>query len=153
MTEPVFPEEFPEETSIQFFSEEIDFDYANPELTREWIQQVISRENGQLAGALNYIFCSDDYLYRINLEYLAHDTLTDIITFPYTEPPLVSGDIFVSIERVRENARQFGVAFERELHRVMIHGVLHLCGQGDKTAEEKQEMRVKEDEALQLLDG
>lgn len=82
---------------------------------------------------LNFIFCSDDYLLRLNVEYLDHDTLTDIITFPYADPPSIHGDIFISIDRVRDNAADFKVTFEQELNRVMAHGVLHLCGYGNET--------------------
>ena len=111
---------------------------------------MIEREGCNLTQVC-YIFCSDEYLYNLNQEYLNHDTYTDIITFPYSEPPLVEGDIFISIDRVKENASQFGAPFEQELHRVMIHGVLHLCGYSDKSPDEEALMRKKEDEALQLL--
>ena len=99
---------------------------------------------------MNYIFCSDDYLHAINLEYLQHDTLTDIITFPYAEFPLVSGDLFISTERVADNAAEFGELYPDELHRVMIHGVLHLLGQGDKVEADAQAMREAEQWALSL---
>ena len=97
---------------------------------------------------INYIFCDDDYLHQINVEYLNHDTLTDIITFDYTEDNVLSSDIFISIERVSDNANDFGVTFETELLRVMAHGILHLCGYKDKTEEDSQQMRKKEDEKI-----
>lgn len=135
---------------ISFFAEEIDFEPANPALLRRWIEDVIAVEKAEL-NFVNYIFCDDAYLLKLNQEYLQHDTLTDIITFPYHDPPVVEGDVFISIDRIHDNAHQFGVSFEQELHRVMIHGVLHLCGYPDKAPEEKAKMTQKEDEALQLL--
>lgn len=135
---------------ISFFAEEIDFEPANPALLRRWIEEVVVREKRELIF-VNYVFCDDPYLLKLNQEYLQHDTLTDIITFPYHDPPIVEGDVFISIDRIHDNAHQFGVTFEQELHRVMIHGVLHLCGYPDKAPEEKARMTEKEDEALQLL--
>lgn len=135
---------------IAFIAEEIDFHLENPAVLEQWIQTIIQREKGQLSF-LNFIFCSDEYLLRLNQEYLQHDTLTDIITFPYQDLPYIEGDIFISIDRVRENAAEFGVSFTQELHRVMIHGVLHLCGHKDKTEADQARMRAKEDEALALL--
>ena len=116
---------------------------------REWITAVIAARDGQ-PGPVNYIFCGDEYLHQMNVDYLDHDTLTDIITFPYTTFPLVSGDLFISVERVADNARDLGVSFHDEWHRVIIHGILHLCGQGDKTEAEANEMRHLEDWALSL---
>lgn len=118
-------------------------------LLAKWITSVIAKRGGK-AGAVNYIFCGDDYLHKMNVEYLDHDTLTDIITFPYDPFPLVSGDMFISTERVADNARDHGVAYTDELHRVIIHGILHLCEQGDKTDAEAAEMRALEDWALSL---
>lgn len=135
---------------ISFHAEEIDFEPAHPDLLKGWIEKVIAQEKGEL-NFVNYIFCDDAYLLKLNQEYLQHDTLTDIITFPYHDPPIVEGDIFISIDRIHENAHQFGVSFEQELHRVMIHGVLHLCGYPDKAPEEKATMTQKEDEALLVL--
>jgi len=100
---------------------------------------------------LNYIFCSDTYLHKINLEYLKHDTLTDIITFDYSEKKQISGDIFISIDRIKENALKFNQSTDIELNRVLIHGVLHLLGYKDKTPKEKETMRAKEDFYLTLL--
>jgi probable rRNA maturation factor len=114
-----------------------------------WIKRIIQHHRAQL-GTLQYIFCSDDYLHRLNVEHLQHDTLTDIITFPYSDPPLVSGDIFISTERVVDNAKDLDISFDTELRRVLIHGVLHLCGFPDKKPEEARRMRALEDEALAL---
>lgn len=150
MTQPPFPLPFEENESIEFSAEEIEFGLKDEKSTSDWLQKIIERM-GCVLRSLNFIFCSDDYLLKLNLEYLDHDTLTDIITFPYAEPPMIEGDIFISIDRVRENANDFNVSFEQELNRVMAHGVLHLCGFGDKTPEEQQVMRQKEDEALQML--
>lgn len=143
-----FPEE--QEDVISFHSEEIDFELPRSPRIEDWIRAVIHNQNCRLVF-LNIVFCSDEYLHQINFEYLDHDTFTDIITFPYADPPRIEGDVFISIDRVRENAVSFHVPLEQELHRVIIHGVLHLCGQGDKTPEEKVAMRDKEDEALELL--
>jgi len=115
----------------------------------EWIDAVITARSGQTEN-INYILCGDEYLHRMNVEYLAHDTLTDIITFPMADFPAVSGDLFISTERVADNADDLGVSYEDELHRVIIHGVLHLCGQGDKTEQEAAEMRRQEEWALGL---
>lgn len=142
------PEE--KEESICFDSEEIDFELDNSEEIILWIKNIIAREKCRL-HYINYIFCSDEYLHKINVEYLQHDTLTDIITFPYAEPPIVESDLFISVERVKENAEKFNVPFYQELCRVIIHGVLHLCGYGDKSPEEALKMREKENEALLLL--
>ena len=114
-----------------------------------WIQYVLDEEGKDL-GEINYIFCDDDYLLEINLKELKHNTLTDIISFDFTLGTVVSGDIYISFERVKDNAEQIGVDFRDELHRVMVHGVLHYCGYGDKSAEEKREMRKKEDYYLSL---
>ncbi len=142
---------FDEETDqVDFFSEDIDFEISTPESIASWIKQIITQEAKQLQQ-LSFIFCNDEYLHKINVEYLDHDTYTDIITFPYAEPPLIKGDLFISIERVKENATKLNVPFEQELFRVIIHGVLHLCGYGDKSEEQKIEMRKKENAALELL--
>lgn len=136
--------------SVNFFQEEISFDLPNRDTIAKWIQRIITAENCKL-HELNYIFCSDDYLYKMNVEHLDHDTLTDIITFDNSETSQeIEGDIFISIDRVRDNAADLGLAFEDELHRVMIHGVLHLIGYGDKTDEEKMKMRKKEEACLSL---
>ncbi|WP_026998552.1 rRNA maturation RNase YbeY [Eisenibacter elegans] len=138
---------------IDFFVEDIDFALPNPTQTADWIANVVDTEGGQLEE-LTYVFCSDEYLHKINLEYLDHDTYTDIITFDNSEDEEgIVGDIFISIDRVRENAQQLQVPFEQELHRVLIHGVLHLLGYPDKTEAEAQAMRQKEDQCLALRFG
>jgi len=134
---------------LTFHTEDIEFQLDNAEEIQDWISQTIQEEGGTLTF-INFIFCSDTYLHHINLEYLNHDTYTDIITFPYSENTIES-DIFISIDRVRENAEKFNTTFIHELHRVIIHGVLHLLGYGDKTPEEKQKMRNKENFWLEKI--
>lgn len=136
--------------AIQFVNEDVDFELGKKTLLRHWIQQIIQNENSHLAS-ITYIFCSDEYLHQINLDYLNHDTYTDIITFSLSEDEIES-DIFISIDRVKENASQFNIDFHTELRRVMIHGVLHLCGFKDKTSEEQEHMTAKENEALNILE-
>ncbi len=124
------------------------FDQA---LTDVWIKEILQLENKQL-GVLTFIFCDDDYLLTLNKTYLQHDTLTDVITFDYGEEfNGVSGDIFISKERVQENAQEMGILFFEELYRVMVHGVLHLLGYSDKDAGELMLMRKKENDYLSLL--
>ena len=118
---------------------------------KNWIVKAILNENLK-EGEVNYIFCDDNYLSELNIKYLKHNTLTDIISFDYTIGKIISGDIFISIERVKENAELFNTKYVDELHRVMIHGVLHYCGYKDKTDEEKTQMRAKEDYYLSLRD-
>lgn len=138
--------------SINFFAQDLDFKVPYPRKTKAWIKEVIKRENKTLAN-LNYIFCSDAYLLAINKQYLNHQTLTDIITFDNSEGDgRIEGDIFISVERVHENASRLGAAFEEELHRVIIHGILHLSGYGDKIGKQKAQMRKKEDACLSLRD-
>lgn len=132
---------------INFFQEEINYPIRQKNALRKWIAEAVLSE-GKSPGAISVILCSDDYLHRLNLKYLQHDTLTDIITFDYSEAHQVSGDLFISIDRVRENASGSAVKIPDELHRVIIHGILHLCGYGDKTAEEKKEMTAKENKYL-----
>ena len=129
--------------------EDVDFQLVNEISLSLWIEKTIDTEGATL-GAVSYIFCSDDYLHQMNVEYLNHDTLTDVITFPYNDNP-IEGDIFISIDRVKDNAQDLNIAFNDELHRVMIHGVLHLCGYSDDTDEQEAEMRQKEDEYLKKL--
>ena len=119
---------------------------------QKWVVEVVKRRERQV-GNINYLFCDDEYLLQVNRQYLDHDTYTDIITFDYVAGGLISGDIMISIERVGENAEKFGVPFEHELRRVIIHGVLHLLGQGDKSDDEAREMRRQEDEALALWEA
>lgn len=132
------------------FNYEIDFALDDEVYFTDWITSVIVSEGFQV-GPLNYIFCSDDYLLKVNLDYLNHDTYTDIITFDYCEGQQVSGDIFVSIDRVRENAKSFEVSFKNELLRVMAHGLLHLMNYKDKTEEDRLLMRSKENEKIKMF--
>jgi probable rRNA maturation factor len=135
---------------VSFFCEDISFHLPKPRKTRAWIKQVISHEGGELKS-IAFIFCSDPYLHQINLQYLKHDTYTDIITFDNSEEHgEIEGDIFISIERIKENSKNLRKSFQEELHRVMIHGVLHLLGYSDKTRNQKAEMRIKEDLCLSL---
>lgn len=131
------------------YTSEAGFKLSNSKHITQWLLTVISDE-GKTLGEVAYIFCDDNYLHKMNVEYLDHDTLTDIITFDYTSGNIVSGDVFISVERVEENAKKFDVSFEKELSRVMVHGILHLLGYKDKTESEKTEMRNKEDFYLSL---
>ena len=118
--------------------------------TTNWIKTVAQQYNKKI-GNIAYIFCSDACILKINNEYLQHDYYTDIITFDYSEKNIISGDIFISLDTVKSNAEKYNQLFETELHRVIIHGILHLCGQKDKTEEESDEMREKENEALEKI--
>lgn len=135
--------------SIRFSSQIESFELSEAEKVKKWISEVVLRR-GKKVGNISYLFCDDEYMIGVNRQYLDHDTYTDIITFDYVAADLISGDIFVCIDRVGENAAKFGVAFEEELHRVVIHGVLHLLGQGDKSDSEAAEMRRQEEESLAL---
>ena len=131
--------------SIHFFKEGVSFRLSKTEETRKWIKSVF-RKYDKGIGDLNYIFCSDRYLRKMNKEYLQHDYNTDIITFDNSIlTDEVKGDIFISVDRVKANAKKFGTAFKDELHRVMIHGALHLCGFNDKNAGQREKMRKAED--------
>lgn len=133
---------------INFFNEDIDFKLKQKNEIKKWLKDAALNE-GFTIKEINFIFCSDEYLHRINVEYLNHDTLTDIITFDNSEiKGKIEGDIFISIERVKDNSGDFGVSFEQELKRVMIHGVMHLCGYKDKTPQQEKQMRAKENEYL-----
>lgn len=132
------------------FNYETDFALENEAHYEDWISRIIESE-GFDEGEINYIFCDDEYLHKINVEYLDHDTLTDIISFDYTVGNLIQGDIFVSIERVQDNASDFNVSFEEELKRVLSHGVLHYCGYKDKSPKDEALMRSKEDEKMQMF--
>jgi len=132
-----------------YYNNETDFELKNQKEITNWINAVIKNENHTLVE-VSYIFCDDKYLLTLNINYLEHDTLTDIISFDYSVGKQISGDIFISIERIKENANTFKVAFNDELHRVIIHGVLHYCGYKDKTEVDKEEMRSKEDYYLSL---
>jgi probable rRNA maturation factor len=132
------------------FNYESDFTLDNEEAIATWLSAVIVSEN-KTEGEINYIFCDDEYLHKINLEYLNHDTLTDIISFDYTMGNEISGDVFVSIERVLDNAKDYNTVFEDELKRVLVHGVLHYCGYKDKSEEDEALMRSKEDDKLAMF--
>ena len=134
------------------FNYETDFNLVDYELIAAWIESVILSE-GKTLGDINYIFCDDTYLEIINKEYLNHNTLTDIISFDYCVGNEMSGDIFISVERVADNANDYKVSFDNELRRVMVHGVLHYCGYKDKTSNDELLMRSKEDEKLQMFHG
>ena len=137
--------------AIYFFSEDTDFALAEEDVTLQWLERILT-DHEQEAENVNYIFCSDEYLLDINRTYLDHDYYTDIITFDnreYDDEPLES-DIFISIDRVKDNAQGLGITFDRELHRVIIHGMLHLLGWNDKTDEQKAAMRQKEEACLSL---
>lgn len=132
------------------FNYETEFKLADETKLSKWVSQVILSEEKK-EGEINYIFCDDSYLHKLNLEYLKHDTLTDIISFDYSVGNELNGDIFISVERVRENAITYNVPFENELRRVLVHGVLHYCGYKDKSEEDEKIMREKEDEKLKLF--
>jgi rRNA maturation RNase YbeY len=135
---------------IRFFSEHINFELEKPLTYKEWLTLVITK-NEKLVGELNYIFCSDNHLLKINQDHLNHDYYTDIITFDNSEDPeLIEADIYISIDRVTDNSQTLGVSFENELSRVMIHGLLHLFGYGDATEVQKNEMREKENAYISL---
>nr|WP_227740437.1 rRNA maturation RNase YbeY [Salegentibacter sp. BLCTC] len=137
------------EQIINFYSEN-DFELQEESKIDSWIRNVISSEEKDL-GEINYIFCDDDYLHKINLKFLNHDTYTDIISFDNTEGNELNGDIFISTDRVVENAKEYNVEFNQEIKRVMAHGILHLCGYRDKTESEAALMRQKEDEKIALF--
>ncbi|MDR6969458.1 rRNA maturation RNase YbeY [Flavobacterium arsenatis] len=132
------------------FNYESDFELDNEMAYAEWLSKVIVSENKK-EGDINYIFCDDEYLHKINVEYLQHDTLTDIISFDYSVGNELHGDIFVSVERVEDNAKDFNVSFEEELKRVLVHGVLHYCGYKDKSDKDEALMRQKEEEKMLMF--
>ena len=137
---------------IHFFSEDISFTLKEKNKVRNWIKNTI-RSEGKKLKELNFIFCSDAYLLEINKQYLNHDTFTDIVTFDNSESPdLIIGDVFISIERIRENASKYKVVEKDELHRVIVHGTLHLIGYKDKTKSDKSLMTEKEDHHLAMRD-
>lgn len=133
-------------SKIFYFSEDITFELDNNKAVSKWLETVCTQENKELVS-LNYIFCSDGYLLKINQEHLNHDYYTDVISFPLSTD-VVEGDIFISIDRVKENAAALKVSFDKELHRVMVHGLLHFLGYRDKTEEEQTKMTLKEDSYL-----
>ena len=132
------------------FNYENEFELSNEEQLSNWISKVIASEDKK-EGEINYIFCDDEYLLSLNEQYLNHDTLTDIISFDYSIGKELHGDIFISTERVIENASEFQVTFEEELKRVMVHGVLHYCGYKDKSEADEKLMRSKEDEKIKMF--
>lgn len=134
--------------SIQFFNESTGMPEINQAKAAAWLEETANSENKE-TGDCNIIFCSDDYLLDINKKYLDHHNYTDIVTFDYSEDNTIAGDLFISTDRIAENAKSFDVPFDQELHRVMVHGILHLCGYGDATDEEKKLMRSKEDNYLE----
>lgn len=135
--------------AISFSYQKEDFELNESYLIKKWIVEVVRRRNCRV-GNISYLFCDDEYVYDANVKFLQHDTFTDIITFDYVEGDVIAGDIMISVDRVMENALIFHVPFDQELHRVIIHGILHLLGQGDKSDSEAVEMRAKEDDALSL---
>lgn len=132
------------------FNYETKFTLHDESRLSNWIMNVISEE-GYILDEINYIFCDDAFLLKLNIEYLNHDTLTDIISFDNSIGKIIQGDIFISVERVSDNAKDFNVSLEEELHRVMVHGVLHYCGYKDKSESESKLMRQKEDYYLKQL--
>ena len=136
---------------ILFFNEDINFKFQGKNNFKAWLKKVVDKEGFKIKD-LNYIFCSDTYLHKINVEYLQHDTFTDIITFDISEDDsIIAGDIFISIDRVKENSKSLKTVFEEELRRVIVHGLLHLCGYGDHSAEEKVKMRHLEDKYILIF--
>jgi len=133
----------------------IDFNYLdkfqlpNEQEVRAWLEFVLDQEDREL-GEVSYIFCDDEYLHDLNLKHLNHNTLTDIISFDYSLGKVVSGDIYISVERVDENARDLGIEFDDELHRIIVHGMLHYVGYKDKSESQRKDMRKKEDYYLSL---
>ncbi|OYX28450.1 MAG: rRNA maturation RNase YbeY [Flavobacteriales bacterium 32-35-8] len=132
------------------FNYETEFSLTNENQLADWISNVIISEGYKLEE-INYIFCDDEYLFKLNVEFLNHDTLTDVISFDYSIGKIIQGDIFISVERVRDNASDFNVSFDDELHRVMVHGILHYCGYKDKTEDDEKLMRAKENHYLKEL--
>ena len=135
---------------VNFFFEDIDeFDIKKLDVEKN-IEKLVTNEN-RILGDVNYILCSDAYLLDINRQYLNHDYYTDVISFDYCEENVISGDIFISVDTVADNAKEYGATFENELERVMIHGVLHFVGYNDKSDEESKTMRAKENQYLSLF--
>ncbi|GAB1473703.1 rRNA maturation RNase YbeY [Bacteroidota bacterium] len=140
---------------ILFFSEEVEFKFKNRSLYKRWIREIILSEqrleNLKKCGDLNIIFCNDEYLLNVNNQYLKHNYYTDIITFDYSDNQIINGDLFISVDSVKNNSVTYKTEFMTELSRVIIHGVLHLCGYNDHTEEDKKLMKEKEDFALTKL--
>ena len=134
---------------VSYFKEDTNFDFKEKRRTNRWLKLVAESEIRRL-GDISVIFCSDNYILDVNLKYLQHDYFTDIITFDYCEGDTLSGDLFISVDSVRENAAFYGVEFADELNRVIVHGILHLIGYDDHTEKDKKEMRAKENYYLSL---
>ena len=132
------------------FNYETDFELSDETAISDWLSQVILSESKK-EGDINYVFCDDEYLHKINVEYLDHDTLTDIISFDYSIGNELHGDIFVSVERVADNAKDYEVTFDEELKRVLVHGILHYAGYKDKSKEDELKMRQKEEEKMAMF--
>ena len=137
---------------VRYFTQDIDFNYKNRLFNNRWLKMVAGSEVRKL-GDINIIFCSDNYILDVNMKYLQHDYFTDIITFDYSEYDTISGDLFISIDSVRENASFYGTEFSNELHRVIVHGILHLIGYDDHCDEDIKMMRYKEDYYLKLREN
>lgn len=135
---------------ISFENEDVELKLKNKLILKKWIKQV-AESYGYKTGDLTYIFCSDEKILEVNRQYLQHDYYTDIITFDYDEDGVVSGDMFISVDTVRTNAEQYAPSFDDEMHRVIIHGVLHLCGLKDKAPDDEKKMRAAEEKALAML--
>ena len=135
---------------ISYFTEDIKFSFNRKRLTSRWLKEV-ARVEGKKVGDISVIFCSDNYLLEINKKHLNHNYYTDIITFDYCEGDTLSGDLFISVDSVRENAKYYDVSFDEELNRVIVHGVLHLIGYDDHSPEDVSQMRAKENTSLYLL--
>lgn len=135
---------------IFFYSEDVDFTLKHASGISSWLNKIVLSE-GKKTGDISIIFCSDEYLLEMNQKHLNHDYYTDIITFDYSIENIVSGDLFISVDRVRDNSVSFGASFINELNRVLAHGALHLCGYKDKSPEEQRQMREKENFYLSLL--
>lgn len=138
--------------AVSFYTEGIDLPAINKTTIRNWVKQV-AELHGKRVGGISYIFCNDEKILEVNVQYLQHDYYTDIITFDYTEGDKISGDLFISLDTVKTNAEQFGQDYNTELHRVIIHGILHLCGINDKGPGEREIMEAEENKALGLLEA
>lgn len=136
--------------AISYFSQKRSFRFSRQKRTSTWLVAIARREDFNIAD-IQYVFCTDNYLLKINQKFLSHDTFTDIITFDYSSGKALEGEIYISVERVKENSASLGVPFQTELHRVMAHGLLHLMGYSDKTPRQKAQMRKKEEACLSLL--
>ena len=137
------------QSEFDFRSEDILFQLNEKPAIISWLSYSITAEN-KIPGDISYVFCSDDFLHKMNVKYLNHNTLTDIITFDYCHGNLINGEMFICIDRIKDNAKDFSVSLDKELHRVMIHGIMHLCGYKDKTVEDQNVMSSKEDFYLNL---